>query len=249
MNQLEYECFYNKVGNINGWDFSNLRCISEGANWDFYEEVVNRCRNTDILLDIGTGGGENVLKISPFLHFVIGIDLSKGMLETAESNLKKTYKSNVRFFQMSSEDLQFPTGFFDIITSRHAPFSSKEVLRVLNSGGFFLTQQVSESDKLNIKKAFGRGQSFNQKDGKLKESYIRELREAGFTSIQSYEYDAIEYYQRPEDLIFLLKHTPTIPNFGQDKNDFEILSNFIEKNRTEKGIRTNSKRFLIIGRK
>lgn len=35
--------------------------------------------------------------------------------------------------------------------------------------------------------------------------------------------------QRPEDLIFLLKHTPTIPNFGRDKNYFNILRNFIEK--------------------
>lgn len=249
MNKLDYETFYNKVGKVNGWDFSNIKSTSEGIGWDFDEEVTSRCKNTDVLLDIGTGGGENLLKLSHSLFFIIGIDLSSRMIEKAEFNLRNSTISNVRFFPMSSDDLQFPAGFFDIITSRHAPFSSKEVFKVLKSGGVFITQQVGESDKFNLKKAFGRGQAFYEKDGALKERYVRELYEAGFSNVQSFEYDANEYYQRPEDLIFLLKHTPTIPNFGQDKNDFNILRDFIESNRTEKGIRTNSKRFLLIGEK
>lgn len=249
MNRLDYETFYNEVGKTNGWDFSNVKSTSEGVDWDFYVEVISRCKNTDVLLDIGTGGGENLLSISQSLLFIIGIDLSNGMIEKAKFNLRQSNVTNVRYFQMSSEDLQFPSGFFNIITSRHAPFTSKEVFKVLKSGGYFLTQQVSEADKFNLKKAFGRGQSFNEKDGALKERYIRELYEAGFSNVQSFEYDAVEYYQRPEDLIFLLKHTPTIPNFGQDKNDFNILRDFIEKNSTEMGIRTNSRRFLLIAEK
>ncbi|RSL30551.1 class I SAM-dependent methyltransferase [Salibacterium salarium] len=249
MNQQEYESFYDKVGKINGWDFSKLKYNSEGVTWDFYTEVIKKCDNKDILLDLGTGGGESVLKISSSLLLLIGIDLSSGMVETAQSNLKKSNVSNVNFFQMSSENIQFPSGFFDVISSRHAPFSSKEVFKVLKNEGHFLTQQVSEADKLNVKEAFGRGQAFNQSDGTLKEQYIRELRNAGFSEVKSYEYNAVDYYQRPEDLLFLLKHTPTIPNFGQDKKDFEILNGFIEKNKTEKGIMTNSKRFIIIAKK
>ncbi len=49
-----------------------------------------------------------------------------------------------------------------------------------------------------------------------------------------------------EDLIFLLKHTPIIPNFGEEEEDFNILQKFIKANSSEKGIRTNSKRFMII---
>ncbi|MDQ0300647.1 ubiquinone/menaquinone biosynthesis C-methylase UbiE [Salibacterium salarium] len=249
MNQQEYESFYDKVGKINGWDFSTLKYISEGVTWDFYKEVIKKCDHKDILLDLGTGGGESVLKISSSLLLLIGIDLSSEMIETAQSNLKKSNVSNVNFFQMSSENIQFPSGFFDVISSRHAPFSSKEVFKVLKYEGHFFTQQVSEADKLNVKEAFGRGQAFNQSDGTLKEQYIRELRNAGFSEVKSYEYNAVDYYQRPEDLLFLLKHTPTIPNFGQDKKDFEILNGFIEKNKTEKGIMTNSKRFIIIAKK
>ncbi|GIO25193.1 class I SAM-dependent methyltransferase [Oceanobacillus sp. J11TS1] len=249
MNQINYESFYDKVGKTNGWDFSKVKSFSEGISWDFYEEVIKKCESKDILLDIGTGGGESVLKISPSLLLLIGIDLSNGMIKTAQSNLKESNVSNVKFFQMSSEDLQFPNGFFDTISNRHAPFSSKEVFKVLKSKGYFLTQQVSEADKLNIKEAFGRGQAFNQSDGKLKEHYIRELTNAGFSEVKSYEYNATDYFQRPEDLIFLLKHTPIVPNFGHDKKDFKLLNEFIVKNKTEKGIMTNSKRFLIVAKK
>ncbi|SFL99340.1 Methyltransferase domain-containing protein [Gracilibacillus orientalis] len=249
MKEFDYEYFYDKVGKINGWNFSNIKCSSEGVKWDFYEEVIKRCKKTDVLLDIGTGGGENILRISFSLFFLIGIDLSSGMLETAVSNLKNSNVSNVKFFQMSSYDLHFPSGFFDVVSSCHAPLSSTEVYKVLKSGGWFLTQQVSEADKLNIKNAFGRGQAYDKTDGALKEKYISELKEVGFSKIQSFEYDAIDYFERPEDLIFLLTNTPIIPNFGEDKKDFEILNEFIEKNRNVKGIQTNSKRFLIIAKK
>lgn len=243
MDELE---FYDKVGKINGWDFSKLNVISEGLKWGFYEEVTKRCKSSDILLDVGTGGGENLLRIASSLLFLVGIDLSRGMIETAHSNYKNSKVLNVRFSQMSSDNLQFPSGFFDVISCCHAPFSSMEIARVIKNGGFFLTQQVCEADKLNLKEAFKRGQGFGEVDGTLKERYIMELKSAGFTEVQAFEYDANEYYQRAEDLIFLLKHTPIIPDFGQGENDLDILGSFIENYRTEKGIRTNSKRFLII---
>jgi len=246
LNELEYRNFYEKIGKVNGWDFSELQTTSEGEEWNFYEEVLKRGKKTDVLLDIGTGGGENLLIVASSLLLAIGIDLSIEMVKTAEDKLKKSLVSNLRFFQMTSDDLLFPPGFFDIVSSRHAPFNSFEVAKVLKSGGLFLTQQVSEADKLNLKTAFNRGQSFGETDGSLKEKYIQELNQAGFSEIQSFDYNATDYYQRSEDLLFLLTHTPIIPNFGQDKKDLEILDKFIRNNRTNKGIRTNSKRFLII---
>ena len=243
------ERFYDKAGKVNGWDFGDVKVFSEGVEWDFVQEVKSRCNQTEVLLDIGTGGGENLLKLSPSLLLAIGIDLSNEMFQSAKTNLKNSSVSNVRFIQMPAEALQFPDGLFDVVTSRHAPFSSKEVFRVLKAGGLFMTQQVSESDKSNIKKAFGRGQSLDEKDGTLKERYIHELHEAGFSHVQTFEYDATEYYERPEDLLFLLKHTPIVPDFGRDQNDFNTLNDFIKTNTTDKGIRTNSKRFLIIAKK
>ncbi|MBP1914041.1 ubiquinone/menaquinone biosynthesis C-methylase UbiE [Lederbergia galactosidilyticus] len=249
MHEIDNEHFYNEVGKVNGWDFSNVKCQSEGIEWDFYEEVTKRCKSSDILLDIGTGGGENILKIATFFFLIVGIDLSSEMVEKARINRQNTDVKNVRFFQMSSQGLQFPTDFFDIISCCHAPFAPNEIAKVLKKEGVFLTQQVSEGDKINLKRAFGRGQAFQEKDGMLKEKYVQELRKAGFSNVQSFEYDATEYYQEPEDLLFLLTHTPIIPNFGEGKEDFKILHRFMENNQTEKGIRTNSKRFMIMAEK
>ncbi|MFD1175807.1 class I SAM-dependent methyltransferase [Paenibacillus puldeungensis] len=249
MNEKEYKDFYDKVGKTNGWDFSHLRVKSEGAIWGFYEEVTKSCNGSEVLLDIGTGGGENLLNIASSFFFGIGIDISGGMMETAHSNLNKSKLSNVRFFQMSSDQLQFPSEFFDIISCCHAPFFASEAVRVLKKRGHFFTQQVSEADKLNLKRAFRRGQAFGEVDGTLKDRYVGELKEAGFSKVESFDYDAIEYYERPEDLLFLLNHTPTIPYFGQNNQDFDILHEFIENNWTPKGIRTNSKRFMIVAAK
>lgn len=114
--------------------------------------------------------------------------------------------------------------------------------------GVFLTQQVRECDKANLVQAFGRGQSLRP-DGSLKEQYTKELQLAGFRNIHYAEYDAVEYYEREEDLIFLLKHTPIIPRFGQEEDDFRILQQFISDHRTDRGIRTNAARFMMIARR
>ncbi|MFE6795949.1 class I SAM-dependent methyltransferase [Paenibacillus chitinolyticus] len=245
MNPSEYKEFYDKVGKINGWDFSNVKCVSEGIKRDLFREVTKTCKKSDILLDIGTGGGEAILSIADSLLLLVGIDQSTEMIETAIKNSAKSGIPNVRFLKMEAENLDFPDDFFNVITCRHSEFFANEVAKVLIKGGTFLTQQVSENDKSNIKEAFGRGQAFGTKAGTLKHQYITELSEAGFSDIQSFDFNVIEYYQTAEDLIFLLTHTPIIPDFGRAEVDFRILQQFIKENQTERGIRTNSERFII----
>ncbi|QJD86032.1 class I SAM-dependent methyltransferase [Cohnella herbarum] len=245
MNEQEYRDFYDRVGQSNGWDFSKLKCRVEGEAADLYGEVKKHCKRSDLWLDIGMGGGEAILAMREAALLLVGIDLSAGMVQTAESNLRESGALNVRFMQMDAENLDFPKRFFDVVSCRHSGFSAIQVAKVLSWGGVFLTQQVSEGDKSNLKQAFGRGQSYGDADGKLMRKYVQDLSAAGFTEIQALEYDSTEYYQTPEDLIFLLKHTPIIPGFGHAREDFEILSAFIDQNRSDRGIRTNSKRFII----
>ncbi len=81
--------------------------------------------------------------------------------------------------------------------------------------------------------------------GSLQERVVQELTAAGFTEISVRNYDTTEYYRTAEDLIFLLKHTPIIPDFGHDPEDFAILQRFIEDNVSDKGIRTNARRVIV----
>ncbi|WP_209970846.1 class I SAM-dependent methyltransferase [Paenibacillus eucommiae] len=249
MNKLDYMIFYDKVGALNGWDFSTLKVATEGEKWDFYKEVTDRCEKSDLLLDIGTGGGEMLLSITDSALLLVGIDHSKDRIQTANANLQKSNKANARFLLMDAENLEFPPSFFNVVSCRHSNFYAEEIAKVLVKDGMFLTQQISDNDKLNIKEAFGRGQQFGSDEGLWKEKYLEELAQAGFSDIQHVEYDATEYYKSYEDLIFLLKHTPIVPDFGQSEHDFDILQKFIEENQTGQGIRTNSKRFMIIAKK
>lgn len=248
-NKIDYKKFYDRVGKLIGWDFSMVKVVSEEEKWDFYQEVAKRCRKSDVLLDIGTGGGERVLKIASSVLLLIGIDKSQEMIRTANKNLGKSQDSNVRFFQMDAKDILFPNEFFNVVSCRHSSFYPKEVMRVLTGSGFFLTQQVSEMDKINIKRAFGRGQGLGIQDGTIQRHYVKGLEKAGFSEIQTFDYDAKEYYKTAEDLIFLLRHTPIIPDFGQKPEDFKTFARFVRENKTVKGIVTNSKRYMIIAKK
>ena len=249
MNPIDYKAFYEQVGKTNGWDFSRVKCITEGLQPDFYTEVKKNCRTSDLLLDLGTGGGEAVLTIANALLLLVGIDQSAAMVETAIRNGARAGISNARFFQMEAAQLNFPESFFNVVSCRHSEFYPEEMAKVLTKGGIFLTQQVSEDDKLNLKEAFGRGQAFGAKAGTLKENYITELCNAGFSDIQAYEFHITEYYQTAEDLIFLLKHTPIIPGFGHDEADFQTLQHFIKENQTDKGIQTSSSRFMLTAKR
>jgi len=242
-----YNDLYEKAGKRIGWDFSHLKTTEEGQGWDFYKEVLKKVKPTDFILDIGTGGGERILKIAKHFKSVYGIDHSPSMVSTAKKNLNKTKSKNVKFSMMDSSKLDFPDNYFDIVTDRHCDFNPYEVFRVLKKGGYFFTQQVSEGDQMNIKKAFGRGQGYGTLDGTLKNKYLKHMQKLGFSKVEDFDYNSKIIYKNDKDYIFLLHYTPTIPEFGKKKNDFEILRKFIEKNKTEKGIETNSKRFMIVG--
>lgn len=241
-----YKNLYNKVGKRIGWDFSHLNTTEEGQGWDFFQEVLKKAKPKDSLLDIGTGGGERILKIAKHFKSVYGIDHSSSMVSTANENLLKTKLNNVKFSLMDSSKLDFSDNYFDIVTDRHCDFNPSEVFRVLKKGGYFFTQQVSEGDQMNIKKAFGRGQGFGTSDGTLKNKYLKQMQKLGFSKIENFDYNSRIIYKTDKDYMFLLRYTPTIPDFGKKKNDFEILRKFIEGNKTNNGIETNSKRFMIV---
>ncbi len=122
---VDYKKFYEKEG-FRGWDFSIIskRMKVEGEKWD-YVEVVKTCLNKKkVLLDIGTGGGEILLKLAPFAKEAFGIDYSKSMIKTANENLSKSKLSNVKFKVANAEKLPFEDKKFDIVICRHSNFFS-----------------------------------------------------------------------------------------------------------------------------
>ena len=208
---------------------------TEGEAWDYAREV-GPFGKADALLDIGTGGGELLLGLSGAARVLVGIDHAASMVETAKRNAERAGAGNVRFLRMDSDRLRFADGSFDLVCCRHAPFRASEIARVLKPGGAFVTQQVGEGDKRNLAQAFGRGQHHGADAGALLRGNLAALRAAGFSELQADQYDATEYYATPQDLIFLLKHAPIIPGFGEQEADFAILRRFASEHGTERGV-------------
>lgn len=226
--------FYDKIGKIIGWDFSRMKYdLVDNSEFKYFEEINKNISEKTILLDIGTGGGEKLTKcISDKCLLKIGTDFSKEMIKHANDNNKD---NKIRFIEMNSEKIDFPKGFFNIITARHTPFNLKEVYRVLKEDGLFFSEQIDEDDCKELKILFGRGQGFNVEHrliDKIKEEIVNEK----FKQIEFYDIIQNEYYKTEEDLLFLLNNTPIIPEFGKIQGDYEKFREYVEKNNTEKGV-------------
>ena len=85
--------FYNKTKN---WSFSEFEIETESlTNWDLFK-ILNEIATKDSkILDLGTGGGEKVLKYFPECAEILGTDLSVEMIKTANQNLRKSGRRHI----------------------------------------------------------------------------------------------------------------------------------------------------------
>jgi len=246
-NENDEKEFYNKIGKTIGWDFSKVNCeLIDNNKFQYFKEINKVCDEDKILLDIGTGGGEKLLNNINSVRLIIGTDFSEEMIKKAKENAKN--KKNTRFVEMDSNKLKFPNDFFNIVCARHTPFCASEVYRVLEVGGFFISEQVDEDDCLKLKEIFRRGQGFD-KEIKQREIDEKELRKENFSKVGFFDIIQEEYYKTEEDLLFLLNNTPIIPNFGRESNDYEKFNNYVKNNISEKGIYLERKLYGVIVQK
>lgn len=235
---------YKHAAKKGGWIFPPSKSTPYECEWgDIYEYLVD---NYDLrgktMLDIGTAEGLKFMKLSPYFLFGIGIDLEEKMIDLANKNMKNV--KNVRLHVMDSQKLQFPDDFFDIVTCRHAPFNLKEIQRVLKKGGLFITQQVHERDKQNLKDHFGRGQNYKISSDKALNSVAEKAKKLGFKNIKSTFSNLSYYFNSEKHLVDFLKLTPVIPDYDCKKEQV-LTKDFVEKYKTSKGIESNSARYLI----
>ena len=80
---------------------------------------------------------------------------------------------------------------------------------------------------------------------KLIDKMKEEAKQNKFKNVEFFDIIQQEYYETEEDLLFLLKNTPIIPNFGKEKLDYQKFNEYVEKNKTEKGILLERKLFGI----
>jgi len=138
--QDELRTIARDVGELRGWDFSGVRHERDPVPWDYPDVAGRYLRPGSRVLDIGTGGGEQFLKLVPLIGAGTGIDASPGMVATARANTPAGLAGKVSFAVMDAGRLTFSDASFDVVLNRHAPVYAAQIVRVLRPGGVFLTQ-------------------------------------------------------------------------------------------------------------
>ncbi|MBN1230658.1 MAG: hypothetical protein JXA19_02205 [Anaerolineales bacterium] len=128
---------------FSGWDFSFLsdRMLETPPPWDYQGKVIAAASTAVAMLDMDTGGGE----------FLAGLPHRPPLTAATENWLPNLPVARERLNPLGVEVLPSPDGefvlpfedqMFDLVINRHGSYSESEVFRVLQPGGFFITQQV-----------------------------------------------------------------------------------------------------------
>lgn len=234
--------FYNKIKN---WDFSMIKFEEENlTNWDMYKILNDYTNENSIILDLGTGGGEKVLKEFPKARKIIGTDFSEEMIKTANQNLKESGKTNIEFKVMDNLNMDMPDNYFDIVVARHTCISAEQIFKTLKNNGKLILRGVDKLDCWQLKRNFNKGQAFNDIKPISQIDYENIL-DAGFKNVELVPIYIREYYKTKEDLLALLLKTPILDDFSEERTndvlvkneiDFERLDQYIKENTYEKGI-------------
>jgi SAM-dependent methyltransferase len=175
---------------FSGWDFSWLGPGSTAGRlpWSYRGEVARRAALTDTLLDMGTGGGEWLSRLSPRPRRTVATEAWPPNAPVAARRLRplgvpvvqdEGAPDNMDQDGADRGRLPFRDGAFGLVASRHEAFRAAEVARVLAPGGTFVTQQVdfhSYDDLYEIV-----GLTVPERPESWLPLAVRQLRDAGLT--------------------------------------------------------------------
>lgn len=242
---------YIDVGQRRGWSFAKIQAERETVPWIYEEVVKSYLRPSDVVLDVGTGGGERFLGLSEFFASGIGIDPDVEMIRVARENAMSSANAKVNFKQIGVEHLDRLGMAFDTVLNRHASIAPEQIVGVLKKGGYLITQQVGFRNMQNFRDLLEPEQDRAVKPGR---TYINELvekfAELGCRIVATGEYDVKYWVKDIESLVFWLKAIDLPPAFNIEAHGIEAhgeqVLRILGENTSSKGIATNEHRQLLI---
>ena len=226
---------------IKDWDFSKFEIETESlTNWDLYE-ILNKITNKNSkLLDLGTGGGEKLLKSFPEAKEILGTDFAEPMIETANKNLKASKRKNITFKVMDNLKMDVPNDYFDVVVARNTVTDPKQIYKCLKKGGYLLIHGVDKYDCHSLKMIFGKGQAYKDITPISIIDYENVLN-AGFKEVELIPIHKREYFKNKKLFIEFLKKVPIIDDFSEELGDNkQYFSNNLDEKLIDKYIEENT---------
>ena len=156
--------------------------------------AVAELREGDVVLDLGSGGGIDVIlsakRVGP-TGVAYGLDMTDEMLALAQRNARAAHVSNVHFLKGEIENIPLPPESVDVVISNcvinlstDKPRVLTEIQRVLRPGGRIGISDVVADDDLTPAKRAERGTYTGCIAGALsKAEYEAGLEAAGFERV------------------------------------------------------------------
>jgi SAM-dependent methyltransferase len=202
---------------FSGWDFSYLhsRMTEEQPPWSYTNRVIELMRQSSAVLDMGTGGGEQLLDLRE--HWPARVVATEDYPPNVKLAAERLTPPGAQVIKADVTDdglLPLPDGAFDLVINRHSAFNAREVARVLAPGGTFLTQQVHGLWAEDLHAAFGTAPLY---PNATPQQDVPRLQAAGMKIVHVEEWAGMFTFADIGALVYYLKAMPwVVPNFSVD---------------------------------
>jgi SAM-dependent methyltransferase len=210
---------------FSGWDFSHLdgRMLEEEPPWSYDNRAAALMRRSTSLLDMGTGGGERLLKLQEY--WPAKMTVTEDYPPNYRLARERLSPLGVRVTDVNIDDdapLPFADAEFDLVLNRHSSFNSAEVSRVLAPGGTFLTQQVHGLWAADLLEVFDVQPVYAYA---TPEHYVPLIENAGLKIVDLKEWKGRLEFTDVGAIVYYLKAIPwTVPGFSVDTHLDALLA-------------------------
>ena len=244
---------------IKDWNFDMFQIETQKlTDWDMFEILKRLATKESKILDLGTGGGEKVIKYFPECKEILGTDFSPEMINTANNNLKESGRKNIAFKVMDNLNMNVPDDYYDIVVARHTVIDPKQIYKCLKKNGHLIIRGVDKHDCWDLKTVFNKGQGFNDEMSISILDY-RNILNAGFKDAELFSIHEVDYFKNKYLFKEFLKKVPILDDFSEEENDNkdyyksdiddELLGKYIEDNTYDGKIRLLRRYYGITARK
>jgi len=228
-----------------GWDFSYLdgRMMEEQAPWSYTSRAAELMRQASSVVDMGTGGGERLLKLQEFWPGkIVATENHPPNFRLATERLSPF---GVRVVDVQLTDLDpmpFRNGEFDLVLNRHSGLNAREVARILAPGGTFLTQKIHGLWAYDLMAVFD---AKPQWPDSTPDKYVPQLKAAGLTIINTQEWSGRLSFTDVGAIVYYLKAVPwLVPGFSVETHS-EYLLNLQHRLESGEGLSFSTRKYLI----